>query len=328
MSLLEIKNLKTYFYTPFGAVKAVDGISFVLNKGRSLGLAGESGCGKTTVALSIMRILPYPGRTIDGEIFFNDENILTFNDSQLRDFRWKIISIVFQGAMASLNPLFKIGNQIAEPIIIHEKIKKKEAMKRAEDLLEMVGIDSSRAGNYPWELSGGMRQRVMIAMALACEPEMVIADEPNTALDVIVADQIMELIKKLREKLDLSMLLITHDLSMIAQTCDEVAIMYAGKIVEKTDTPTIFTSPLHPYTHALVKSFPNIKGPRKHLEGIYGHPPDLINPPSGCRFNPRCGYAEDICRRENPELNKISKNHFLACHLIDKILAKGHNNGN
>jgi peptide/nickel transport system ATP-binding protein len=227
--------------------------------------------------------------------------------------------MVFQGAMASLNPLYKIGNQIAEPIIIHEKLKKKEAMERAEELLELVGIERARVDNYPWELSGGMRQRAMIAMALACYPTLLIADEPTTALDVIVSAQVMDLIKDLRNKLDLSMLLITHDISVIAQTCDELAIMYAGKLVEKTDVPTIFATPLHPYSHALIRAFPTIRGEKKQLMGINGNPADLIDPPAGCRFTPRCPYSKEICGKIEPLLEDAEKNHLVACHFWEEI---------
>jgi peptide/nickel transport system ATP-binding protein len=322
LELLDVKNLRTHYLTPFGAVKAIDGISFKLKKGIALGFAGESGCGKTTVALSIMRILPYPGKVLGGEMLFKGTDIMKMNEEELRQIRWKGISTVFQGAMASLNPLFKVGRQIADPIMIHEDVKKEEAYSRANELLELVGIDASRADNYPWELSGGMRQRVMIAMGLACNPDVIIADEPTTALDVIVAHQVMELIRDLREKLDLSMMLITHDISVIAQTCDELAIMYAGKIVELSTVSTMFESPLHPYTDALISSFPNIKGERRQLKSIVGNPPDLINPPSGCKFNPRCPYTQEICRNEEPSLDQIDNNHGVACHFWEKILAE------
>jgi peptide/nickel transport system ATP-binding protein len=322
MALLKVKNLKTYFFTPFGVVKAVDRISFELDKGVALGLAGESGCGKTTAALSIMRLIPSPGRVVDGEILFKGVDVLRLSEPELRALRWKGISLIFQGAMASLNPLYKIGDQIVEPILLHEGAKKTEAMKRVGELLELVGIEPSRADNYPWELSGGMRQRTMIAMALACNPDMIIADEPTTALDVIVAAQINELISDLRKRLDLSMLLITHDISVIAQTCDELAVMYAGKLVEHADTSTIFESPMHPYTSAIIRAFPSIKDQKRTLEGITGNPPDLIDPPSGCRFNTRCPYAEDVCRREEPELVEVEKGHVVACHLREEILAR------
>lgn len=322
MELLNVKNLRTHYLTPFGAVKAVDDVSFILKKNMSLGFAGESGCGKTTLALSIMRILPYPGKVLDGEVLFKGDDILKMKESELRKVRWKGISTVFQGAMASLNPLYKVGRQIAEPIMLHEDITKKEAYSRADELLELVGIENTRANNYPWELSGGMRQRVMIAMGLACNPDVIIADEPTTALDVIVAHQVMNLIKDLRENLDLSMILITHDISVIAQTCDNLAIMYAGKIVELSSVSKMYESPLHPYTDALINSFPNIKEEKRHLKSIPGNPPDLINPPSGCNFNPRCNYAQEICRTEEPQLKQIDNDHSVACHFWEKMVSK------
>lgn len=322
MELLDVKNLRTHYLTPFGAVKAVDDISFKLKKNMALGFAGESGCGKTTVALSIMRLLPYPGKVLGGEVLFKGNDILKMKESELRKVRWKGISTVFQGAMASLNPLYKVGRQIAEPIMIHEDVTKKEAYSRANELLELVGIENTRANNYPWELSGGMRQRVMIAMGLACNPEVIIADEPTTALDVIVAHQVMNLIKDLREKLDLSMILITHDISVIAQTCDELAIMYAGNIVELSSVSKMYESPLHPYTTALIRSFPNIKEEKRQLSSIAGNPPDLINPPAGCNFSPRCIYAQERCRVEEPKLKQIDNDHSVACHFWDEIVSK------
>jgi len=322
MELLNVKNLRTHYLTPFGAVKAVEDVSFKLKKNMALGFAGESGCGKTTIALSIMRILPYPGQVLEGEVLFKGDDILKMKESELRQVRWKGISTVFQGAMASLNPLYKVGRQIAEPIMLHEDITKTEAYSRADELLELVGIENTRANNYPWELSGGMRQRVMIAMGLACNPDVIIADEPTTALDVIVAHQVMNLIKELREKLDLSMILITHDISVIAQTCDELAIMYAGKIVELSSVSNMYESPIHPYTDALINSFPNIKEEKRQLKSIAGSPPDLINPPAGCNFNPRCNYAQEICRTEEPQLKQIDNGHIVACHFSEEMVSK------
>ena len=266
-----------------------------------------------------MRIVPYPGKIVGGEIIYNENDILKLSDSEIRKIRWKQISIVFQGAMAALNPLYKVGYQIAEPIIFHEGISKQEATERTIKLLNLVGMDSQRADSYPWELSGGMRQRVMIAMALACNPNLIIADEPITALDVLVASQIIELLKDLRTKLDLSMLLITHDISIIAQTCDELAVMYAGKIVEHGAVSELFELPSHPYTHALISSFPSIKGKKRSLTGLGGNPPNLITPPPGCRFHPRCPYAREICKTKEPEFLKVSKDHSAACHLVDEI---------
>jgi peptide/nickel transport system ATP-binding protein len=315
MPLLQVRNLKTYYQTARGYVKAVDGVNFQIGEGEVFGLAGESGCGKTTVALSIIRLLPPGGRIIDGEIMFNDKNILAMSEEDIRKIRWKKIAIVFQGAMNALNPVMKVGDQIVEAITTHEDVSKEEAWKRAEKLLEMVGIEPSRAKDYPHEFSGGMKQRVMIAMALACNPQLLIADEPATALDVIVQAQILKLMRDLQRKMNLSMMLITHDLSIIAETCNKVAIMYAGKIVEYADTKRIFREPQHPYTRGLIGAFPSIKGPRRKLISIPGTPPDLLNPPSGCRFHPRCPYTNDKCKSMEPEIKDLGGGHYVACHM-------------
>jgi peptide/nickel transport system ATP-binding protein len=315
MPLLQVRNLKTYYQTARGYVKAVDGVNFQIGEGEVFGLAGESGCGKTTVALSIIRLLPPGGRIIDGEIMFNDKNILAMSEEDIRKIRWKKIAIVFQGAMNALNPVMKVGDQIVEAITTHEDVSKEEAWRRAEKLLEMVGIEPSRAKDYPHEFSGGMKQRVMIAMALACNPQLLIADEPATALDVIVQAQILKLMRDLQRKMNLSMMLITHDLSIIAETCNKVAIMYAGKIVEYADTKRIFREPQHPYTRGLIGAFPSIKGPRRKLISIPGTPPDLLNPPSGCRFHPRCPYTNDKCKSIEPEIKDLGGGHYVACHM-------------
>ncbi|MCS7369257.1 MAG: ABC transporter ATP-binding protein [archaeon GBS-70-058] len=315
MPLLQVKNLKTYYQTARGYVKAVDGVNFQIEEGEVFGLAGESGCGKTTVALSIIRLLPPGGRIIDGKIIFNDKNILTMSEEDIRKIRWKKIAIVFQGAMNALNPVIKVGDQIVEAITTHENVSKEDAWKRTEKLFEMVGIDPSRAKDYPHEFSGGMKQRVMIAMALACNPQLLIADEPATALDVIVQAQILKLMRELQRKMNLSMMLITHDLSIIAETCNKVAIMYAGKIVEYADTKRIFRDPQHPYTRGLINAFPSIRGPKRKLISIPGTPPDLLNPPSGCRFHPRCPYTNDKCKKIEPELKDIGERHYVACHM-------------
>jgi peptide/nickel transport system ATP-binding protein len=320
MAVLEVKNLKTYYTTLSGKVKAVDGVSFEVEKGESTGLAGESGCGKTTIALSILRILPLGGKIVDGQILFKDVDLAALDEDEVRrDIRWKEISIVFQGAMNALNPVYSVGDQIVEAITAHEpEVGKSEALERAMKLLELVGIEPSRVNNYPHEFSGGMRQRAMIAMALACNPTILIADEPSTALDVIVAAQVLKLLKELKEKLGLGMILITHDLSIIAELCERVAIMYAGKIVEYSDVFTIFKDPLHPYTQGLINAFPNIRLPRTRIASIPGFPPDLLRPPPGCRFHPRCPYAMEICRVEEPEFLHLGKGHHVACHLVSK----------
>jgi len=319
MALLEVQDLKTYYQTLRGPVKAVDGITFQVEKGEAFGLAGESGCGKTTVALSILRILPSGGDIIGGKILFRGQDIVKFKDNQMRDIRWKGIAIVFQGAMNALNPLFKVGDQIVEAIKTHEpKVSKREAWERTEKLLQTVGVEPSRAKNYPHEFSGGMRQRGLIAMALACNPGLLIADEPGTALDVVVRAQVLKLMAELKEKLNLGMILITHDLSIITETCEKVAIMYAGKIVEQGEIAVIFKEPLHPYTQGLIGAFPSIKAAKRRMTSIHGFPPDLLNPPTGCRFHPRCPHTMDVCKKEDPEPLELAGNHYVACHLIEK----------
>lgn len=316
-SVLEVQNLTTHYSTLRGWVRAAENVSFRVEKGQALGVAGESGCGKTTVALSILRILPQGGRIRKGKIIFEGTDIVPLSEDSMRKIRWKGIAIVFQGAMNALNPVFKVGDQIIEAIRVHEPdVEKKHALERARSLLELVGVEADRVDNYPHEFSGGMRQRALIAMALAANPRLLIADEPGTALDVIVQAQTLKLLRDLKEKLGLSMVLISHDLSIIAETCEKVAIMYAGRIVEYGDAEAIFREPLHPYTQGLVKAFPSIKGPRVRLASIPGQPPDLLNPPPACRFNPRCPYIMDVCKKIDPPLEKAGTgDHIVACHL-------------
>jgi len=318
--LLQVRNLKTYYKTLRGYVRAVDDVSFTVEEGVAMGLAGESGCGKTTVALSILRILPPGGTIIDGHVYFEGKDLVEFDEEEMRrEIRWKKISIIFQGAMNALNPVYKISDQIVEAIKIHEpNVSKEEALERGKKLFELVGLEPSRIDNYPHEFSGGMKQRAMIAMALACNPKLLIADEPGTALDVIVQAQVLKLLRELKEKLNLSMIIITHDLSIISEVCDTVTIMYAGKVVERGSVVDIFKRPLHPYSVDLIESFPDIKAPKTQMRSIPGFPPDLLNPPSGCRFHPRCKYAMDICRKKEPEMKEVEKGHFVACHLIEK----------
>lgn len=317
-SVLDVQNLKTYYTTQRGPVKAVDDISFQVRRGEALGLAGESGCGKTTAALSILRILPSNGEIVGGKMLFRKTDLVSLKEAQMRQVRWKGISIVFQGAMNALNPLFKVGDQIVEAIITNEpKARRKEAYERTGKLLELVGIQPSRARDYPHEFSGGMRQRALIAMSLACNPDLLIADEPGTALDVIVQAQVLKLMSELKAKLNLSMILITHDLSIIAELCEKAAIMYAGKIVEQGDVTRIFKEPLHPYTQGLAGAFPSIKEARRRMVSIHGSPPDLLEPPSGCRFHPRCSKATKVCKEKEPGTTTIGKeDHCVACHLF------------
>ncbi|TET72101.1 ABC transporter ATP-binding protein, partial [Candidatus Bathyarchaeota archaeon] len=269
MTILELQDLKTYYSTHKGDVKAVDDVRLKMEKGESLGLVGESGCGKTTLALAIMRLLPYNGRIAGGKILLNDVDIIGLDEKTFdKEYRWKKMSYVFQGAMNALNPVFKVGDQIAEAITIHEDVEKQDAVDRARELFSLVGIDPDRVTSYPHELSGGMKQRAMIAMALACNPEFIIADEPTTALDVIVQAQTLEVINELQKKLGLTTMIITHDLSVVAQTCSTCAIMYAGNMIEYADIDTIFSDPVHPYTKALIGAFPSIKEDRRELTSI------------------------------------------------------------
>ncbi|MEM2111403.1 MAG: ABC transporter ATP-binding protein [Candidatus Bathyarchaeia archaeon] len=319
MSLLQVENLTMRYATLRGWVQAVEGINFGINKGDSIGLAGESGCGKTSAALTILRLLPRNARVFSGAINFDGTDLLKLSERKFRqEIRWKRISTIFQGAMNSLHPTMRIGDQIVESITIHEKISKKEAIKRAKELLDLVGIGASRIDRYPHELSGGMKQRTVIAMSLACNPDLIIADEPTTALDVIIADQVLKVMKDLQTKLGLSMIVISHDLSMIAEVCNKIAIMYAGKIVELGDTVPIYKEPLHPYTQKLISAFPSVLGEKRELSSIHGFPPDLLNPPSGCRFHPRCEYAMPICQKEEPPTVTAGKEHYVACHLVGR----------
>ena len=320
MPLLTVEDLTTYYRVMRGYVKAVEKCSFNIEKGEALGLAGESGCGKTTIALSLLRILPPGGKIIEGKIFLDGTDILQLNEDEMRrEVRWKKISLVFQGAMNAMNPVVKVKDQIIEAIQLHEPhVSKKEAEERVSKLFELVGIEPSRAENYPFEFSGGMRQRAMIAMAISCNPELLIADEPGTALDVIVQAQVLKLLEELKEKLNMSLILISHDLSLIAEICEKTAIMYAGNIVEIGDSVSIFKNPQHPYTVGLISSFPNIKSEKIKMTSIPGSPPDLLDPPQGCRFHPRCKYAMEMCRKTHPELMVIDKNHMVACHLYGK----------
>jgi oligopeptide/dipeptide ABC transporter ATP-binding protein len=313
--LLVVEDLRTQFSMDTGTVKAVDGVSFTLNDGEALGIAGESGCGKTTTALSLVGLLPANAKIVGGSVKLFGINLVGKSERGLRRYRWREISIVFQGAMNALNPVRRVGDQIAEPLVERLSVPTGEARRRARELLELVGIPRARARAYPHELSGGMRQRAMIAMALACDPAIVIGDEPTTALDVMVQAQILELLERLRADLGLSLILITHDLSVIAETCDRVMIMYAGKVAEEGSVDVIFRTPRHPYTQKLLGAFPNIHADRKTLDVIPGSPPDLRDPPSGCRFHPRCPFAMAVCSEVIPEEITFDDGVRVACHL-------------
>jgi peptide/nickel transport system ATP-binding protein len=312
--LLVVDDLHTHFQVRSGTVKAVDGVSFRLDHGEALGIAGESGCGKTTTALSLVRILPTNAKIVSGSISLMGIDLVPKSENALRRYRWREISIVFQGAMNALNPVRRIRDQIAEPIEERLGESPKAARKRAGDLLELVGIPRKRGDAYPHQLSGGMRQRAMIAMALACDPAIVIGDEPTTALDVMVQAQILELLEELRQKLGLSLILITHDLSVIAETCDRVMVMYAGRVAEEGPVDEVFRRPRHPYTQKLMAAFPNIHADRRTLDVIPGSPPDLREPPPGCRFAPRCPFAMAVCREVVPPETTFSGVR-VACHL-------------
>ncbi|NLM52352.1 MAG: ABC transporter ATP-binding protein [Firmicutes bacterium] len=319
--LVEIKNLRLSFFTPAGEVKALNDVSLRMKEGDVLGIVGESGSGKSVTAYSLMGLVPYPGRIIGGSIYFNGHRIDQMTEKELRAIRGNEISIIFQDPMTSLNPVYTIGNQIEEVILLHRKKSRKEARERALELLQLVGINEpqKRLRQYPHELSGGMRQRVMIAMALACEPKLLIADEPTTALDVTIQAQILELMMELKEKIGMSIILITHDLGVVANMCDKIAVMYAGKIVEYGSTDDIFYNPKHEYTKGLLLSIPKLTA-EKHekLVPIEGTPVDLLMPPKGCPFAPRCKSCMKICLREMPPYTHITDEHYSACWLLQK----------
>jgi oligopeptide/dipeptide ABC transporter ATP-binding protein len=312
--LLVVEGLRTHFTLDSGTVRAVDGVSFRLDHGEALGIAGESGCGKTTTALSLVRILPENARIVAGSIKLMGIDLVAKTDRQLQRYRWREISIVFQGAMNALNPVRRIADQIAEPIEQRLGESRPAARQRAGELLELVGIPKKRGRAYPHELSGGMRQRAMIAMALACDPAVVIGDEPTTALDVMVQAQILELLEELRHKLGLSLILITHDLSVIAETCDRVLVMYAGRVAEEGPVGEVFRRPRHPYTQKLLSTFPNIHADRRTLDVIPGSPPDLRDTPPGCPFAPRCPFAMAVCTEVVPP-EVTFDGVRVACHL-------------
>jgi peptide/nickel transport system ATP-binding protein len=316
--LLDVKNLKMYYDVGSTYIRAVDGLSFSLSGAETLGVVGESGCGKSSLATTLLRLLPSNAKILEGEIIFKGIDLTKLPEEKMRkEIRWKNISIVFQGSMSALNPVIKVGDQVAEAILAHENgVTKKEALERAVEILAMVGLDKSVAKRYPFELSGGQRQRAVIAMALALRPKVVIADEPTTALDVIVQAQVLKLLESLQEKFGLSLMLISHDISVVSELSDRVAVMYAGKFVEIGPAESVLLKPAHPYTRLLIEAVPSVREAKKTLKYIPGQPPDLANPPSGCRFHPRCPYAMDVCRKEEPKLVEVEKNHYAACHLL------------
>lgn len=325
--LLEVKNLRTHFYTDRGQVTAVDGVSFHVHEGEIVGVVGESGCGKSVMSQSIMRLFDekYTAE-YEGEINFNGENLLAFSNGKMQKIRGNDISMIFQDPLSSLNPVYTIGDQIRESIRLHQKVSKKETFDKAVEMLRLVGIPApeKRVNEYPHQLSGGMQQRAMIAMALSCEPKLLIADEPTTALDVTIQAQILDLMVELNKKLGMGVIFITHDLGVVAEVCTRVMVMYLGQIVEEMDTDQLFTRPLHPYTRGLMQSIPQLDGDRsKELHVIKGTVPSLDNVPKGCRFASRCPFADDQCRDSAPELRVHEGNHRVRCWHYEKIDEEG-----
>ena len=319
--LLEVSNLSTDFLIENSLpAHALDEVSFKLHEGEVLGLVGESGCGKTTLMLSVMRLLPANGRITSGTVSFMNNDLLDLSEEQMADVRWKNIAMIFQGAMNALNPVHTVGDQIAEAIIQHNYLTDPKVVKeRVAELLDLVGIGPERANQYPHQYSGGMRQRAMIAMALACNPQVVIADEPTTALDVMIQAQILELMNRLRERLGLSIIFVTHDLGVVAEMCDTVLVMYGGVTAEYANVDTIFNNPQHPYTRELLRAFPDLSNPTAKLASIPGYPPRLNALPPGCRFAPRCPVAFERCHVETPALRAASVGHWTSCHLVEGL---------
>ena len=315
--LLAVKNLKTSFAAEAGVIPAVDGVDFSVAAGETLGLVGESGCGKTVTALSVLRLIPSPPGKISGSICFQGRDLLSLSEGEMRLIRGNDIAMIFQEPMSSLNPVLSIGDQISEGIKLHQGLNGKQAWDKAVDMLRLVGIPlpGKRAREYPHQLSGGMRQRVMIAMALSCNPKLLFADEPTTALDVTIQAQILELMRKLKQELDSAIVLITHDLGVIAEMVDRVIVMYAGQFVETALVRDLFREPQHPYSEGLLQSIPRLDEPRKRLQPIWGTVPNPLEMPRGCRFHPRCPYVQDICRKEQPELKRLNAERQVRCWL-------------
>jgi len=311
--LLKIEGLSVHYYTEDGIVRAVDKVDFLMNRGETIGLVGESGSGKSTLGLAILRLVPPPGRIVSGRIIFDGTELTSLDEGEMQKIRGKRISMVFQDPTTSLDPLMKVGDHLVETIMAHENLTREEAKERALRLLEQVGIRPERFGDYPHQFSGGMRQRVGIALALALNPDLVIADEPTSSLDVIVQFQILDLMRRLKELYDTGMILVTHDISIVPGIADRIALMYAGQLIELADVNSFFDEPLHPYGKALLEAVPNIQFSDQKLKYIPGNPPDLINPPRGCRFSPRCPYATERCRREEPPMINVGSGRLVKC---------------
>ena len=313
--LLEVDHLVMRYETEQGMVSAVEDVTFILESGDSLGLVGESGCGKTSIAMSLLRLVADNAKFEGGEIRLDGENLLGLSEEEMRKRRWSSISMVFQGAMNSWNPVYPIAQQIREAmdLHIHPQLTERQARERMKELFTLVGLDESVLDRYPHELSGGMRQRAVIAMALSCDPKIIIADEPTTALDVIVQDQILQELKKIQDELGMSIIYISHDIAVIAEVTDHIGVMYAGKLVELGPTKEVFARPKHPYAYLLLRSTPSVTGPRRKLAPLEGEPPNLLDPPSGCRFHPRCPFATDVCTTDEPKMTEIRTGHQVAC---------------
>ncbi len=319
--LLNIENLAINYITDDGTVKAVNGIDIKLNKGETLGLVGETGAGKTTTALGIMRLVPNPpGKIVEGKIEFEGRDLLEVEEEEMRMIRGNKISMIFQDPMTSLNPVMTVGEQISEVIEIHQDLNRQDAMKKAEEMLELVGISKTRSNNYPHQFSGGMKQRVIIAISLACNPQLLIADEPTTALDVTIQAQVLDLMNDLKEEFHTAMILITHDLGVVSEVCDKVAIMYAGEIIESATLKQLFENPKHPYTLGLFGSIPNLEEESDRLKPIKGLMPDPTNLPTGCKFHPRCPYSTDLCSKQHPKAIEIEESHRVKCLIYEGLV--------
>jgi peptide/nickel transport system ATP-binding protein len=319
MPLLEVKDLTVEYATQRGPMRAVDGVSFAVDAGRHLGVIGESGCGKSTMGRALLRVLPRNGRIVNGEVRLNGRDLVALNEEEMRRARWRELSMVPQSSMDALDPVYRVGDQIREVLINRGRASRKGANERAVELFALVGLARDRLSNYPHEFSGGMRQRAVIALALALDPDLVIADEPVTALDVIVQRQVLNTFRELQERLNLSVIMITHDISVVAETCDDVAVMYAGKIVEQTTVERFFHEPYHPYTLGLQNAYPSLIDVDRVLVSIEGYPPDLVDPPTGCRFRARCPFALERCAVEEPPLIEVAPNHRAACHRWQEV---------
>ena len=319
-NILELKNLKTHFFTKHGEVPAVDGVDITVPKGKIIGIVGESGCGKSVTATSIMHLIEKPGRIVDGQVLFDGEDITYASPKEINKIRGDRMTMIFQEPMTSLNPVYTVGKQVSEAIILHHNVSKEEAKKMTIDIFEQVGIPEpeKRFNSYPHQLSGGLRQRVMIGMAMVCKPDLMIADEPTTALDVTIEAQILHLMREMQQKSGASIIMITHNLGVVAELCDEVYVMYAGKVMEHAEIHELFKNPCHPYTYGLLNSIPDTQGTKDRLYTIKGMVPNLLKLPQGCRFCPRCDKAMKICMTTQPELQTVADGHEVRCHLFDK----------